>query len=93
MTSKNFLIVGAGFSGAVMARELAEKSGARIVVMDERDHIGGNCHTERDGATGVMVHRYGPHIFNTDNDRVWAYVNQYGDFRPFVIRVKACTPR
>lgn len=84
-----YLIVGAGFSGAVLARELVERLAARAVVVDERPHIAGNCHTERDEATGVMIHSYGPHIFNTDNERVWAYVNSHGDFRPFVNRVKA----
>jgi len=62
-------------------------------VWDARSHIAGNCHTERDPATGVMVHKYGPHIFNTDNERVWKFVNDHGDFRPFVNRVKACTKR
>lgn len=89
----NFLIIGAGFSGAVLGRQLAEKTEESIEIWDERSHIGGNCHTERDTATGVMVHRYGPHIFNTDNRRVWEYVKRFGDFHPFVNRVKACTSR
>lgn len=90
---KNILIIGAGFSGAVAARELAERSECPIEIWDERTHLGGNCHTERDPETGVMVHRYGPHIFNTDNERVWSYVQKYGDFRPFTNRVKAVTSR
>lgn len=93
MNSKRYLIVGAGFSGAVLGRELAEKSGGSVLVLDERKHLGGNCHTERDRDTGVMVHQYGPHIFNTDNERVWNYVNLHGDFRPFINRVKAHTTR
>ena len=84
----NICIVGAGFSGAVIARELAEK-GHRVVVVDERAHIGGNCHTERDGRTGVMLHVYGPHIFHTDNERVWKYINRFGTMMPYVNRVKA----
>jgi UDP-galactopyranose mutase len=86
-------IIGAGFSGAVAARQLAEKLDCQIEVLDSRDHIAGNCHTERDSETGIMVHRYGPHIFNTDNERVWDYVRRFGDFRPFVNRVKAVTSR
>ena len=82
----DFLIVGAGFSGAVLARQLADNGGTRSLVVDERSHVGGKCHTERDAATGVMVHQYGPHIFNTDNERVWQYVNRFGDFRPFINR-------
>jgi UDP-galactopyranose mutase len=89
----NILVIGAGFSGAVAARQLAEKQSCKVEVWDERDHIGGNCHTERDSETGVMVHRYGPHIFNTDNERVWKYVQSFGDFRPFTNRVKAVTSK
>lgn len=89
----NFLIIGSGFSGAVLARQLADNEDCRIEIWDERTHIGGNCHTERDAKTGVMLHKYGPHIFNTDNERVWKYVNRFGDFRSFVNRVKACTSR
>ncbi len=92
MPSK-FLIVGAGFSGAVLARELAERLGARIEVIDQRDHLGGNCHTERDETSGVMVHKYGPHIFNTSHEDVWKYVNRFGEFRPFINRVKAVNRR
>jgi UDP-galactopyranose mutase len=72
------LVIGGGFSGAVVARQLADALPCAIEVWDERDHIGGNCHTERDAETGVMVHRYGPHIFNTDDDRVWDYVRRFG---------------
>ena len=84
---KNFLLVGAGFSNAVIARELAEK-GYKMVVIDSRSHVAGNCHSERDAETNVMVHIYGPHIFHTDNERVWNYVNNFGEFMPFVNRVK-----
>ena len=63
-TKENILIVGAGLSGAVIGRELAQE-GYRVDILDSRDHIGGNCHTVRDEATGVMVHVYGPHIFHT----------------------------
>lgn len=84
----NFLLVGAGFSGAVIGRELAEK-GHSVTIIDQRDHIGGNCFTERDAKTGVMVHTYGPHIFHTDDKEVWDYVNQYSRFMPYVNRVKS----
>lgn len=91
--SYKFLIVGAGFSGAVLARELSENLDCKILVIDSRPHIGGNCHTERDSGTGVMVHKYGPHIFNTNHEDVWQYVNRFGTFRPFVNRVKAISSR
>ena len=87
---KRILIVGAGFSGAVIARELAE-TGHQVTVIDSRDHIAGNCHTYRDNQTNVMVHKYGPHIFHTDNETVWEYINRFGIMMPYVNRVKAIT--
>jgi UDP-galactopyranose mutase len=89
MNKKRFLIVGAGFSGAVLARELAEGLDASVSVIDERSHIAGNCHTERDSATGIMVHQYGPHIFNTNREDVWNYVNRFGVMGSYTNRVKA----
>ncbi len=87
------LIVGAGFTGAVLAQQLAKHTDHEILVVDERSHIGGNCHTERHGSTGVMVHVYGPHIFNTSSEVVWQFVQQFGKFNPFLNRVKAVTDR
>lgn len=81
-------IAGAGFSGAVIARELAAQ-GHQVTVFDSRQHVAGNCHTARDAQTDVMVHVYGPHIFHTSNERVWNYVQQFDEFVPFVNRVKA----
>jgi UDP-galactopyranose mutase len=81
-------MAGAGLSCAVIARALAE-SGRSVEILERRGHIAGNCHTERDAASGVMLHAYGPHIFHTDDDEVWAYVNRYMPFRPYVNRVKA----
>lgn len=81
-------IVGAGFSGAVIARVLAD-AGVASVVIDERDHVAGNCHTARDPRTGIMVHRYGPHIFHTDKPQVWDYVSRFADMAPFILRVKS----
>lgn len=85
---KNIGIVGAGFSGAVIARELAE-AGLTVTVFDNRDHVAGNCHTKRDEETNVMIHVYGPHIFHTNNERVWEYVKKYDEFMPFTNRVKS----
>ena len=86
---KKFLVVGAGFSGAVLANELVSKIDCTVDVIDERSHIGGNCYTERDGKTEVMVHTYGPHIFNTDRQDIWDYMNRFVEMVPFVNRVKA----
>jgi UDP-galactopyranose mutase len=83
----NFAIVGAGFTGAVLAKELA-KAGHKITVYDARDHVAGNCYSVRDEKTGVLLHKYGPHIFHTDNEEVWSYVNEFTEFMPYINRVK-----
>jgi len=82
------LVVGAGFTGATVARGLAE-AGHRVVVIDERPHVAGNCHTARDPRTGVMVHVYGPHIFHTDNPEVWAFINRHCTMMPYRHQVRA----
>ena len=83
-------IVGAGFSGAVIGNQLAH-AGYAVDVFETRPHVGGNCHSRRDDETGVMLHVYGPHIFHTDNERAWEFVNRFGEFKPYVNRVKAIT--
>lgn len=83
----NYLMVGAGLTGAVIGRHLADL-GHRITILDTRAHVAGNCHTERDPDTGVMVHIYGPHIFHTDDAEVWDYVNAFETFMPYKNRVK-----
>ena len=83
-----YCIVGAGFSGAVIGRALAE-AGHKVLVIDERPHVAGNSFSQRDAETGVMTHIYGPHIFHTANERVWAYVQKFGEMTPYQHRVKA----
>lgn len=85
---KKIGIVGAGFSGAVIAQQLAAQ-GYQVEVFDTRNHLAGNCHTYRDEKTEVMVHAYGPHIFHTNDERVWQYIQQFDEFMPFTNRVKA----
>ncbi|MEP6711013.1 MAG: UDP-galactopyranose mutase [Ferruginibacter sp.] len=87
--SLRYLIIGSGFSGCVLANRLLQNLQCTIDIWDERSHTGGNCHTERDGQTGIMVHQYGPHIFNTDKKEIWDYVNSFGEFKNYVHRVKA----
>ena len=83
-------IVGAGFSGAVIARELAI-AGLSVSVFESRSHVAGNCHTHRDERSGVLVHQYGPHIFHTDKDEVWRYLKQFTQFMPYTNQVKTTT--
>lgn len=86
-------IAGAGFAGAVLARELVGNGNFKVTVYDERPHVAGNCYTKRDEETGVMVHEYGPHIFNTSREDVWAYMNKWTVMENFVNRVKAHTAK
>jgi UDP-galactopyranose mutase len=93
MNKKNILIVGAGFSGAVCAREIAENTSCKIQLIDKRSHVAGNCFTSKDDPTGIIEHIYGPHIFHTSNKKVWDYINKYGGFNNFINRVKSSSSR
>lgn len=86
----DYLIVGAGFAGAVLAERLASQRGAACLVIDKRDHIGGNSADEYDAA-GVLVHRYGPHYFRTNSDRIIAYLSQFTEWQPCDYRVLSWT--
>jgi len=88
-----YAVVGAGFAGATIARQLVDLSDCQVFVFDERSHVGGNCYTERDAKTGILIHTYGPHIFNTNNIEVWHYIQRFGNFFPYVNRVKAITSK
>lgn len=77
----DFLIVGAGLFGAAFAHE-AKKKGKSCLVIDRRDHIGGNVYTEE--IDGIQVHKYGAHIFHTSNRKIWEYVNQFAEFNQYV---------
>jgi len=80
MTEKPYiLVVGAGLSGATIADQCA-KAGARVKVIERRDHIGGNIYDEIDAETGIRVSRYGAHLFHTNDAEVWSYVNQFGEW-------------
>jgi UDP-galactopyranose mutase len=81
------LIVGAGFAGAVTARELAE-AGERVLVIDKRPHIAGNAFDRLD-AQGVLIHEYGPHIFHTNSEKVFEYLSRFTGWRPYEHRVLA----
>ncbi|MFN7029482.1 MAG: UDP-galactopyranose mutase [Sphingopyxis sp.] len=86
--SYDYLVVGAGFAGAVMAERLASESGKRVLVIDRREHIGGNAFDHLDEA-GILVHRYGPHIFHTNSDAIVDYLSKFTGWRPYEHRVLA----
>ena len=81
MSQYDYLIVGAGLTGAVFAHE-AKKAGKKCLVIDKRDHVAGNVYTEQ--VNGINVHKYGAHIFHTSDRRVWDYVNQFAEFNNYV---------
>jgi len=86
------LVIGAGFAGAVTAGELARRGGKRVLVLEKRGHIGGNAYDCLD-EHGVLIHQYGPHIFHTNDRRVFDYLSQYTKWRRYQHRVIADLPR
>src|SRR5947209_241948 len=84
----DYLIVGAGFAGSVLAERLASQQNKRILIVDRRNHIGGNaydCYNE----DGILIHKYGPHIFHTNSKEVFEYLGQFTEWRPYEHRVIA----
>jgi UDP-galactopyranose mutase len=84
----DYLIVGAGFAGSVLAERLASQSDQKILIIDTRSHIGGNAY-DHYNEDGILVHKYGPHIFHTNSRDVFEYLSQFTEWRPYEHRVKA----
>lgn len=82
-----YLIVGSGFFGAVIAERIANDLGQKVLVVDKRPHIGGNCYSEKEASTGIEYHKYGTHIFHTSNPVVWNYINRFTDFNSYYHQV------
>jgi UDP-galactopyranose mutase len=82
----DYLIVGAGFFGSICAYEL-NKVGYKVLVIDSRNHIGGNCHTDK--KDNINIHTYGPHVFHTNNKEIWEWINSFVDFNNFKLNVVA----
>lgn len=78
----DYIIVGAGFFGSICAHEL-NKKGKKVLVIEKRNHIGGNCYTEN--RDSINIHIYGPHIFHTSNEKVWEWINQFTSFNNFTL--------
>ncbi|PKW13606.1 UDP-galactopyranose mutase [Saccharopolyspora spinosa] len=83
----DLIVVGSGFFGLTIAERAATRLDKRVLVLDRRDHIGGNAYSEAEPETGIEVHRYGAHLFHTSNKRVWDYVNQFTEFTDYQHRV------
>jgi len=82
------LIVGAGFSGAVIAERISSVLDKKVLLIDRRDHIAGNCYDYRD-ENGILIHKYGPHIFHTVNKKVWNYLSGFTEWHPYSHEVLA----
>src|SRR3954471_8051888 len=78
----DYLVVGAGFAGATIAERLANHAGKKVLVCDKRPHIAGNAYDHYDEA-GVLVHKYGPHIFHTNSRDVYEYLSRFSQWRPY----------
>lgn len=78
-----YIVVGAGFSGAVIAERIATVLGEKVLVIDKRNHIGGNSYSYKDAATNIEIHKYGSHIFHTSDEEVWNYVNKFTVFNQY----------
>ena len=83
----DLVVVGSGFFGLTIAERAARELGLKVVVIDRRDHIGGNAYSEPDAETGIEVHRYGAHLFHTSNQAVWEYVNRFTTFTGYQHKV------
>lgn len=82
----DYLIVGSGFFGSICAYEL-KKNGYKVCVIETRNHIGGNCYSEK--IDDIQIHKYGPHVFHTSNEKVWEWINQFVKFKPFILNTVA----
>ncbi|UBI06926.1 UDP-galactopyranose mutase [Corynebacterium falsenii] len=85
----DLIVVGSGFFGLTVAERAASQKGSRVLIVERRNHIGGNAYSEAEPETGIEVHKYGAHLFHTSNKRVWDYVNQFTDFTDYQHRVFA----
>src|SRR6476646_9032169 len=88
MRTFDYLIVGAGFAGSVLAERLATQAGKTVLILDRRNHIGGNsydCYNE----DGILIHKYGSHTFHTNSSMVWNYLSKFTEWRPYYHHVLA----
>src|SRR4051812_931408 len=88
MNMFDYLIVGAGLAGATMAERLATQSGKKVLLIDKRNHVGGNTY-DYYNADGILVHKYGPHIFHTNSKEIFEYLGHFTEWRPYEHRVLA----
>lgn len=86
-TGLKYLVIGSGFWGSVFAQQIASELNEKVLVIDKRDHLGGNSYSEIDAKTGIEYHKYGSHIFHTSSQMVWDYVNKFSKFNAYKHKV------
>lgn len=84
----DYIIIGAGLSGSVIAERIASTLDKAVLIIEKREHIGGNCYDYKDD-NGIIIHKYGPHLFHTDNKKVWDYLSAFTEWEYFILHVQA----
>ncbi|HRU63671.1 MAG TPA: NAD(P)-binding protein, partial [Paludibacteraceae bacterium] len=84
----DYIMVGAGFAGSILAERIANILNKKVLIIEKRNHTGGNCYDEKD-ENGIMVHKYGPHLFHTNEKSVFDYLSNFTDWHPYVHKVLA----
>ena len=85
----DLIVVGSGLFGLTVAERAASQLDKKVLIIERRNHLGGNAYSEPEPETGIEIHKYGAHLFHTSNKRVWDYVNQFTDFTDYQHRVFA----
>ncbi|NOY96963.1 MAG: NAD(P)-binding protein, partial [Chlorobi bacterium] len=83
MNDYKYIIIGAGFLGATVAERIANVLNEEVLILEKRNHLGGNCHSQCDPKSGIEYHTYGTHIFHTSNPDVWEYINKFTSFNSY----------
>ncbi len=87
MNNFDVIVVGCGLSGVVIAERFANQLGKKVLIVERRDHVGGNVYDYIDNETNLLVSKYGAHIFHTNNERVWEYVNRFSRWKRWDYKV------
>ena len=83
MINTDFLIIGSGLYGSVLAERISNTLKKEVIILEKRNHVGGNCYSRVDERTGIEYHKYGTHIFHTSNDNVWSYLSNFCIFNSY----------
>lgn len=80
LNNADYVIVGSGLWGSVLAERISTVLNKKVIIIEKRNHIGGNCYSSLDEKTNIEIHQYGTHIFHTSNHQVWQYINEFSSF-------------